>query len=402
MQFGVSRENIWLTLVGFTLTSFAFSERINSWGIALLVLFFLLDKNLIQKLKQAVELKKLWAPLIFCGSYLLFYIFSDQDGAATHSLTSKASLLFLPVLFMYESYFTDRNEKILLTIFSWALAASFLFALGSSLYVNYYQSSAPSLLSAFGRMQVSEAIMHPGYYSNYFMLAILWHYFAQQKGSLFFIAIFSVALAILLSRIVLLFYILFIFYQVWRVIKNAKRPILTASLILFNMLLIGFLALQIPHIKKRVDDTIQGVSKIEKNVDVSAATASRTIAYQAEFKLIKEQPISGYGMGNSVNVLKKELTAQGYKTLAEKMHIHNQYFNNWLQNGIPGIVVLIILLLYFLQYFYTKKMWVACWFTILVSMNLMTDDMLEIQAGIVFFALIWSLYLFKTKEITPQ
>lgn len=400
MNLQLTRQNIWIALVSFTLCSFAFSERLSSWGIALLILFFFVDKNLIQKISRPFQLSKLWAPVGFFIIYIIFYLFSDKDADAAHSLTSKASFFILPLLFSYESYFNKKNESIILMLFSIALSVGFLYELSSSLYINYFNSTTPKLAAAFSRMQISKAIMHPGYYSNYFMLGIIWHYFSKNKWSPFFITLFTIVLILLLSRIVLLFYAVFFIYAAFRNIKKSKKPFLAVCLASLLIIIIGFGVYQIPTIKNRVNNTISGISSDNKKTDVSDATAARSIAYKSEIELIKNKPILGYGMGNAVEVLKKQLRAAGYTALAEDMHVHNQYFNNWLQNGLPGILILLILLVFFLSYFYNLNNWTGCWFTVLVCMNLITDDMLEIQAGIVFFVLVWSLYLFQEKEIT--
>lgn len=398
----ITRENTWLALVSFTLCSFAFSERINSWGIMLLLVFFLADKNLIQKIKQPIHFQKAFPLFGFFLVYLVFFLLSEKHAGASHSLMSKLSLLLLPMLFSYESYFTAKNEKLILFLFSIALTIGFFLGLCSSLYCNYFIAETPNLTLALNRMKVSSAIMHPGYYSNYFMLGILWHYFNWNKWSLFFSVLFTIVLALLVSRIVLLFYIIFITYLGFRHIRKTTKPLLYGFLAMLMAALFSIAAYQIPTIHARVNDTFLGFSNASKTTDIKSATASRVIAYKNEMQLIKKKPIFGYGLGNAVSVLQKQLHTNGYEKLAEKMHIHNQFFHTWLQTGIVGVLMLLTLLGLIIKYFKNKKLWVPFWFTILVCMNLMTDDMLEIQAGIVFFALTWSLYLFRKQVPTNQ
>ena len=401
MKLWLSRQNIWFIIIGFTLCSFAFSERINSWGIIALCLFFLADRNLITKIKKPFSWRKVVPLIILFVVYLCFFIFSEKDAEASHALVSKLSLVLLPVLLSYESYFDKKNETRLVLLFSFVLLLGAFYGLGMSFLENFNigakSSGWPLVLN---RMNVSKAVMHPGYYSNYFMFVIIWHFYNKTKFQYFFIALFTLVLLLLLSRIVILFYILFVGMALLRIIKKAKKPFIMLPLVFAAVFICAFLLYQIPTVQNRIKDTITGLQSTDKEVDYSSATASRTVAYQAEINLIKEKPILGYGLGNAVNILQEELRNTGYHKLAEKMHIHNQYFHTWLQTGIVGIMALLFMIVILIQFFYKEKVWVAFWFTILVALYLLTDDMLEIQAGIVFFASIWALYLFQKKEIT--
>ncbi len=351
MNLKLSRENIWLLLICLTLCSFAFSERINSWGIIFLGSFFLIDKNLVQKIKSKGFNKKLLPPIGFFLLYLLFYLFSDMTGAADHALFSKFSFFLLPLIFFYENYFTKKNEKIILLAFSLALSLGFLYELHISLYTNYFTADHPSFSRAFNRMEVSKAIMHPGYYSNYFMFGIIWYYFNKSKYTIPFIALFTLALVLLLSRTILIFYFVFALFVAYQYTKNSARPLISGIV----LLLIGIIAClglyQIPTIKSRVVDTITKINNTSTKVDITSATDSRRITYAEEIKLVTAKPIIGYGLGNSTIVLREHLIKNGYVELGKEMNNHNQYFKTWMQLGILGFVSLVGLILFLFKYF---------------------------------------------------
>ncbi len=388
-----NRQKIWLIVVGFTLCSFAFSQRINSIGILALVAFFLVDKNLLQKISKPLDAKLLVPFIGFFFIYFIFYLFSEKDNDAFQAMFIKMSFLLLPLLFYYESFFTASNEQKLMQWFSVLLCISFAYSIGHSMYKYYFLGVDPSIYGVFNRMSISEGIMHPGYFSNFFMFAFLWHYYHSSRHRLFFMSAFIVILLLLLSRIVLLFFILFIFWQIFNWILSTSKPILSALLIGMATLLISAGLYQLKTVKYRVDETIAGLRQTDKNVAYSAATASRKVAYEEEFKLCLDKPLFGYGLGNANQALQQGLHASGFKTLAENMHAHNQFFNTWLQTGIIGLAWLVVFLLTLIIRSIKNANVLAFWFTILVTMNLVTDDMLEIQAGIVFFVLIWSLYI---------
>ncbi len=363
-----------------------------------MMVFFLVDKNLLQKIIQPIPVGRILPMVGFFLLYLLFYFLSDGDNLAFQSMFSKFTFFVLPILFAYESHFTKTNQKKILAAFSLALSVSFLYTLIYS-YTHFYQGIPNASPYHFlNRMTLSAGIMHPGYYSNFFMLAILWHYFSASRYRYFFIAFFTIVLLLMISRIVLLFYILFAFYIMVKYIFKTKKPFLTAVLFAALACLAGIGFYQIGTVKNRVDETIGGLKNQTSEVNLSAATASRSVAYREEIKMVKAKPILGYGLGNANDALQIQLKKSGFHALAKDMHTHNQYFNTWFHTGIFGFFWLCFLLLFLAVYFYNKNNQLAFWFTILVVMNLLTDDMLEIQAGIVFFALIWSLNLFVAQE----
>lgn len=164
----------------------------------------------------------------------------------------------------------------------------------------------------------------------------------------------------------------------------------------------AILLYQSPLVGRRIRGTFSNINNTSHNIKISSATASRRIAYEEEIKLILQKPILGYGLGKADLTLKESLISSGYVALGQKMHTHSQYFNTWLQLGIIGILWLVSMLLFLASYFLKNKAQIAFWFTILVAINLMTDDMLEIQAGIVFFVLILSLYFTRILRTTNQ
>ncbi len=400
MNLLAKREHIWISLVCFTLCSFAFSERINSWGLVLLAIFTLIDSKLITKIKTASWSSKLWPMLAFFFVYLIFFLFSDKGNTASHSLVSKLSFLIFPIIFYFENYFTKKNEKIILMAFSIALSIGVTYMLTRSLMDNYFFADQPRLAAAFGRMQVSSYIMHPGYYSAFLMFSIIWQFFNRSTYSSFFIALFTFGILVLLSRIVILFYFIFLLYIAWCFIKNSKNKI--QSLGILFLLGIGLAALlyQLPPLKRRIHLTISNMNNTDKDKGIASATASRRIAYEQELKLVTARPIIGYGLGNATKTLRQHLQKKGYQELGKEMNTHCQYVNTWMQTGIVGLSTLLFLLFYNFRYFKKEKSLTALWLVLMISVCLLTDDLLEIQANGVFFALLLSLYLTRVKTIS--
>jgi len=388
----ITRENIWLFLVGFTLCSFAGSERINSWGIIAICLFTVVDINLIDKIKKTIWLKNTVPMFTFFGVYLLFFLFSERDADATHALVSKLSFFLLPAAFTIENYFTKKNEQLLMLVFSMALSISLGYQISSSLLDNYFLAKSPNLSLAFNRIYVSSYIMHPGYFSAFLLTGIIWHTIQRNKYSLLFISIFTIGIIILLSRIVILIYALFFLSIGIQYIRNSANKLRNTFLLIFAFILSCFAVYQIPLVKHRIVATVENINNTNKKINLESATASRRITYEQELYLVFNKPLLGYGLGNATKKLREYLTTKGYTALGKDMNTHNQYVNTWMNTGIFGLLALLTLLGSSLLYFKKNNRGVPLWLALMICFLLLTDDLLEIQANCVFFALILSLY----------
>ena len=123
----IDRSSVWLFLVTITACSFAWSERLSSIGIVLLVLHWLLDNQLLQKIKSI----KLDAVLISFISFFLIHLvalsWSDYPQDASHTIEVKLSFLILPFLFSTENYLHLKSKKQLLMTFCLSCLVSFLY-----------------------------------------------------------------------------------------------------------------------------------------------------------------------------------------------------------------------------------------------------------------------------------
>jgi O-antigen ligase len=77
------------------------------------------------------------------------------------------------------------------------------------------------------------------------------------------------------------------------------------------------------------------------------------------------------------------------------MHTHHQIFHTWLDTGILGVLSLLMMMIVFAKNFWQQKHTMGLALLLLFVLNLLTDDMLEVQAGLVFFVMFFCLFLFQ-------
>lgn len=398
-----NRINSWYLIVLATAVSFAWSERLSSIGIVLLLVHWLIDPAL----KKKISSFRLRPTILICWSFFLIHLIGlirTHDFAHNwQGAEVKLSLLILPFVFSTENYLNAKRTSELFIIFLASCLLSFLYCFIIS-YSNYY--SLYGMTAVIDRMNLSRAIMHPGYYSNYFALALVWCVFeiADNKHlspivkALMIAAsvLLIVILLILISRTAILFLACLALYFLWRTTYRIRNTMLRVVVFLFSMITMVLIASQIPSINFRIHRSLNESHQLEKTMTLGNATGSRMVAWNSEWTLIKKQWLSGYGTGTANHELHDQLIREGYMHLAnDQMHTHNQYFHTWLDTGIIGLLILITLLIWCGLLFYQRKQQIGFWLVCLIAFNCLTDDMLEIQAGIVFFVFFLSLLLYQ-------
>lgn len=400
----LDRSSIWFLIVLITAMVFPWHERISSIGIALLILHWIWDRDLWFKIKHFQFTPIIIISWSFFFIHLIALLWSDFPFNGWQSIEVKLSFLILPILFSTENYLNPSRRHYLEMGFVISCAVSFLFCI---VYTFWKYPTAP-LSTIFHRMTISESIMHPGYYSNYFAFGIVLigiHLIKEKKMNtlkrwltILAFLFFLFAILVLLSKTTILFLLIFTGYLILTLSNLIKNYILRFGLLIFSVIIVVAMFLTLPSLKNRLDDTLINLKIIPtKNVEFQNSTGSRRAAWSLEWELIKQHPILGYGTGSANPLLLNQFKKEGYLDLAKNnMHTHNQVFHTWLDTGIIGVVLLFLFIGYSFYFLYFKKKeYKGAWMGILIFVNILTDDMLEIQAGIVFFIFFLTLYLFK-------
>lgn len=116
------------------------------------------------------------------------------------------------------------------------------------------------------------------------------------------------------------------------------------------------------------------------------------------WSLIKKSPILGVGVGDVLLAFENEYVVSGSKLHQEHWHrSHNQFLTFWISHGILGLVMLLGMLLIPL---YKRKnidyLHIVVFLTLFVS--LFFQDMLETQAGVTIFGLLYGITTYKEDQ----
>ncbi|MBL7766265.1 MAG: O-antigen ligase family protein [Chitinophagaceae bacterium] len=406
MQFlqHLDRGRIWFLIILLTAASFPWSERLNSVGIVLLLIHWLSDMQLLTKIRS-IRWDK---PFIICWSFFLLHVlallWSDYPGIGYKTIEVKLVFLLLPLFFSTENHMDKERWKILLFVFTISCLLSFLYLCGYS-FVHYRQLGFGMM---FKRMYISYGLMHPGYYSNYIALAItgamLYLIGSRNKDKpyrIFYtisILVLLLTLILMASKTTLIYIGILAIYTLWLFSSFIQQISYRIGAFVLMCLIAGTAIVLSPPIQVRIQEMFQDAQAVNKQTAIANSTASRIIAWDVSMDLIGKKWLSGYGTGAADTVLRMEMAKQGYQALSKDMSAHNQWLRTWLNVGLSGVFLLIAFFVFIALDCLRKRKHAGLWMLLLIAINLFTDDMLEIQAGIVFFLFFMTLILYSGKR----
>ncbi|MEA1874630.1 MAG: O-antigen ligase family protein [Bacteroidota bacterium] len=255
--------------------------------------------------------------------------------------------------------------------------------------------------------QFSGFIMAPNHLSNYVLFAIIPIVIELVQRKRESLPIKSVALLILMLILLIIFLILLsskgallilglfaIYFFIylgrhkilsWAVIIVFGLFSISASLIVINqtILKVRIMNMRIVFQPDRIDYT------------VPESTVTRLSALQASSDLISQNWYLGYGTGDVRDVLTKYYKSNQYiGAYKYGTNPHNQFLRSFLAWGISGFASLLFLFaLLFRQAKIHKKAIIWLW-TVIMFILFLTDDMISIHAGVIYFTMFSALFTF--------
>lgn len=368
-------------------------------GMAVLALFLeqIIRQSPIRR--KAISVKLTWRnPAIWLVLFYLMYVvglsYSSDMNYGWSDIGMKASLVIIPFYFLL--FTINLDWKKLRTFFLFGAFVSI--AVNVSLYFYYAETLQHIGFYYFKGEQLSH-IMHRGYWAVYLAIA---YYFviynliipSQRKMNV----VFSFIQAFILFVFVALSgskmgLIMVGLVTIWGIIQGIKR-VKSKWIFLGAMgcvLIIGVGAFKtdssLTHrFKKMLTETVKPIQKMDKIHPTS--TSARRMTWDASISLIKENFWWGVGTGDVKNVLIQRDQEKGYVGIAkERLNSHNQLLNTQLAIGILGSLFLLLAFgVNFLKNKPNDDSNLRIGIALLLFLAILTESMLETQAGIIPYA----------------
>ena len=412
-----NRPNILIFLLCLVAASIVWSNTnghsifhvISSKSTFVLGVFFVADKNILQKLKSAFSNKMVW---LYFGVFIWHAVwmnFSADKNMAYNAIEKKLSFIVFPLIFAGEKSLGRREVERIIFIFvvSCWLALFYCEVIGNW---NYFHSPIRNIDNLIYELLASP-IMHPGYLSNFFIFSIIWlslpwigyqvKYEIPNWIRIVLILFFVIFIGQLTSKTA---FLIFLFYIAWMLFKllnsklTAQKKILFSGIMLTSVFtIIGIVRL---FLWGRFTDFFHWIP-INNQIKFNQSTMARAAAAFESFQKVKPVWYKGYGTGMANQMLFDQFTEKGYTYLADPklpLHCHNQFMRTWLDLGFFGLLYIVMVFAITWWFFKVKKEWAGMWMVVITFVNCATDDMLDIQSGIVFFLFFISLLYWGSRK----
>lgn len=388
--------------------------RLSIIVIPLLVLCWLLSgdwKNLIERIRENIYSQLL---IFFWLLHLLSVLYSIDWQYGLLDVQEKLSFLVFPLFFI--TYSTSNRIKVINILKIFLLGCLF-----SSLVciTNAFNNSISFNASGLVFNPIPKEIWwenyffyhrfsflnHPSYLSMFFTFSIAILFLLiknNQRGVKFtllyiFIILYFTSMVYLLSSRVGLFAtsvievigFIWIFY---RRVGFLLKVFIVSIIPIFLMILFGM--------NKRINQIDKTNSNIYENGTsfkyyVSKVFDERIDIWKCITPIAAEKPIFGYGVGDAKSALQNEYEKKGLiDSLKLKYNAHNQFLETLIGLGFVGLFFLLLLFVYpiFIMIRKGDNNYIKLMFLGILCINFLFESMFERVAGVIFFALFYSLF----------
>ncbi|EGV43054.1 O-antigen ligase family protein [Bizionia argentinensis JUB59] len=378
----------------------------------LLTLYILLNFRKIN-LKKTLNKKSV---IVFFSMFFLIFIgffYDISSDGVLNDLEKKLSFIILTFSILVMDVKKEDVRRILALFFlSGILFTSLAICIGLSRYL-----STGSLQFITNHGLSLNIGLHATYLSMYLLFSLAYpvlYYESTKKQivrrTIIFFSILTVIFIILLSvRIVWGILLLFITFWVVSVLRSRKLELKRSFLYLSGFIIVIFLLFNfVSPLKERLKEVINfnsnyNISKTWKpNVnEVWGGRGIRLLIWESSIELIREHPLVGYGSTKEVqgrlngNYIKNEIGPLLFlmNNRGKVFNAHNQYFEEVLKFGLILGLIFPFLLIIIAISSYKQQSTLGLYFVIIISGISLTETILELNKGIVFFTFFLALIL---------
>lgn len=312
----------------------------------------------------------------------------------------EVKLLFavLPLLLLWAPEPWERHRALVLRVFRWAAALSLLFLMlrSTALFIHELQWRAtgdypPGLpyTNIFFSSYFSPWL-HPSYLAMYAVFALYTIVLPDgaprgtvERRVLPLVLLLGVLLTA--SKTGWLGLLLVLVHVLW---LRWKEPRMRRSTLLAAMVtgvLLTLLSVSFGTVRAKFTDTWHALTAAEPAGEDSST--SRMLVWKAAMALVREQPLAGTGTGDIKNELVRVYAERGYQyPLERRLNAHSQFLQTAVALGIPAALLLLAGLLVPLWHALRRRRHLLAALLLLSLLNWSVESMLEVQAGVVFFA----------------
>lgn len=244
--------------------------------------------------------------------------------------------------------------------------------------------------------------LHPTYFALYISVCILLllnnlpaHRSLWTKSLTGLLVLYFTVFVILLSsRVVILGLFTIYLFLVVRAISQRRRTVVFLAAGVSAIAVLLAFTNPVTHYRG-VEEIYTSSLRVEPDTHYTTATQIRiSLWWLAVHSLKKTNPLTGAGTGDVNKAMATTSAYYGITNVISSFDPHNQFLYTTLQNGVPVLVVLLLCLLLPAVWAWGFQDPLVIGFLFLFCLVCLTESALQLQKGIVFYALISGLLFF--------
>jgi O-antigen ligase len=334
-------------------------------------------------------------------------IWSSDKKEAFQDIGRQLAILLFPLIFSIAGLDWPQYKTRILKIFGFTCVLTILYLYADAIHIILYNKLPLTTLfsMSFLNHNFSGPIgLHATYCSMYVALsiAVFLHLFLNEKRNNYRL-MYAVAIGILLagllqlaSRSVLIATIILIIpgFPLFMPKGIQRFRFIAVSLLVLLIAILGIT--RIDSFKKRyVGDLKNDLTQASINNEI---LEPRIIRWHYTIELIKHSPLIGYGSGSEGRLLKeKYFENKLYNSYLNELNAHNQYLSILLRSGIVGLIIFLLALIYGFAMAWLNRDIVFAAFMIIISMVSFSENILDMNKGIFFYAFFFSFFVMCSK-----
>lgn len=355
-----------------------------------IILLILIDfKRLNYK---QITLKTLLFQVVWLLS-LIGYFYSQEKNVASFILEKQLMTFIFPIILPLAFEINAGSIKKLLSslVFGSVTALIILF---TYVFVDFFSNNNFTLTNHFNHYFTAPISIHPTYLSLMVNLSIVSLLYGYKKSkikilNIILILILLAGIVFLSSRNINISTIIIVAILLYPLFRNKRYYVV--SLLLTIILFVGIIASN-DYLKNRfTTQLVQDISNSEeRQIHILEPRSER---WKLGWELIKDKPIFGYGTGDEVAELKKKYAENNmFISYIEGFNIHNQYLSILIKHGIIGFLIFSFVFGYYIWIGIKSKDTVYLCFLGVLLLAFMTENLLDSNKGIFYFAFFNTLF----------
>jgi O-antigen ligase len=350
--------------------------------------------------------------LFIVGCVLYFFmqlasmLYTTDTGEGWRHIRIKTGLLIIPLAIACTDYLWEGPRKQLKVYYCLLLGIAALYCLGYALEA-YWRTGHPSV---FYYHELAGALGHHAVFFSILLFSGLVFLLERIVNSdwmfhrvfhLLLVAFLSVFLFLLSSKLVIIFYFLYVIcYLVRLMIAKKTRKTTTILLcVLFVASVSGTMLIRNPVSTRFYEITGGDPGLIKKTrfdpSDYFNGLQFRLIQWRLVKDILAENNawLTGVGVGDAQEMLDGQYKQKNMYTGVAgtndrgylSYHTHNQFLQACLQTGIPGVLIFVVICFALIRWARQKKNWETTTILALLITWSFSDAVFESQYGIVIF-----------------